>query len=87
MSAMQVAAKISSSLGREVRHIKLTGEERSQQLISFGVPEQFAKFLTWIEVITAEGGEESLGDAVEQVTLRPPKTFDAFVEQTKAAWQ
>jgi len=74
-------------LGREVVHVKLTAEERSQQLVGFGLPEHYAKFLTWLETSTANGDEERMNDAVKRVTGRLPQSFDAFAQQNKSAWQ
>ena len=36
-----------------------------------------------LEVATANGGEERLNDAVEQVTERPPQKFNAWVQENK----
>lgn len=68
-------------------HVKLTSEERTEQLQGFGVPEQLAQFLTWLEVITAEGHEDHLNEVVQEVTGRAPVGFDDFVEKHKAAWE
>ena len=51
------------------------------------MPEQYAKFLTWLEVQSAGGAEERLDDSVEKVTGQPPQTFDAWMQQNKATWQ
>lgn len=84
---LQIAAKLSSCLGREVKHVKLTEEQRTQQLIGDGLPEHYAKFLTFLEVSAAQGAEDRMDDAVERVTGRPPQNFDAFAQQHMAAWQ
>lgn len=84
---VQIAAKLSSCLGREVVHIKLSDDQRTQQLMSFGLPEHYAKFLTFLEVSSANGAEDRMNDAVERVCGRPPQTFDAFAQQNKAVWQ
>lgn len=68
-------------------HVKLTGEERSQNLKSHGVPDPLAEVLTSLEVITAGGGAIRANDVVEEVTGRPPKNFDTFVQENKAAWE
>ena len=46
-----------------------------------------AEILSWLEDITAKGAmEKYTWDAVERVTGRAPLTFDAFLEQNRAAW-
>lgn len=68
-------------------HVKLTGDKRSQDLKSHGVPDSFAELLTGLEVLTAGGGEVRKNDVVEEVTGRPPKNFDTFLRENRAAWQ
>ena len=68
-------------------HVKLTADERSQDLKSHGVPDRLADVLTLLEVLTAGAGEARENDVVQKVTGRPPKNFDTFVQENKAAWQ
>ena len=75
-ASMQIAAKLSSGLGREVVHVKLSEEEELQRFLGIGIPEHIAKLLTRIEIASTNGKEERLNDAVEKVTGRPPQTFD-----------
>ena len=83
---MQIAAKLSSGLGREVVHVKLSGEQSAQRFLNMGLPEHYAKLLSSLEVGSAKGMEERENDAVEQVAGRPPQKFDAWVQQNKTAW-
>lgn len=83
----ELAAKLSSSLGRECVHVKLTRDERSLDLKSHGVPDHLADVLTLYEVLTAGGEEARENDVVQEVTGRPPKNFDTFVQENKAAWE
>ena len=84
---MQIAAKFSGCLGREVVHVKLSEEQRVRRYLDVGMPEHYAKMLTYLEVTTANGAEERSNGVVERVTGRPPQKFDAWVEENKAAWQ
>jgi hypothetical protein len=84
---LQVAAKLTSALGREVLHVKLTGEQRFQSLVGHGLPEHFARFLESIEVGTSNGDEDRVGDDVERVTGQKPTDFDTFAQENKAVWQ
>jgi hypothetical protein len=68
-------------------HVKLTDEQRIQQFMSFGLPEHLAKLLTSLEVSAANGMEDRMNDAVEQVTGRPPQSFDDFARQHISSWQ
>lgn len=55
--------------------------------MSHGVPDRLAHVLTLLEVLTAGGGEARENDVVQKVTGRPPKNFDTFVQENKAAWE
>ncbi len=68
-------------------HVKRSEQERVKQFMSLHMPEQFAKFLTSLEVSSAHGAEDRMNDVVEKVTGRPPQKFDAWVEENKFAWQ
>lgn len=83
----QVAEKLSGYLGRDIEHVKLTGEERIQSYLGQGLPDFFANFLAYLETEAAKQVENRTNDAVEQVTGRPGQTFDAFAKENKAAWQ
>ncbi|KAF9813954.1 hypothetical protein IEO21_05390 [Rhodonia placenta] len=83
----EIAAKLSSCLGREITDVNLTDEHRAQRLMSVGVPEYFAKRLASLEVSAANGSENRMNDVVERVTGRPPQTFDEFAQQCKSAWE
>ena len=68
-------------------HVRLAKDERIKKFQEMGMPEHFAHFLAGIEVMSANGGEERMNDAVERVTGRPPMNFDDWVQENKAALQ
>lgn len=82
----EIAQKLSAALGREIQHVSLSGEDRYQGLVSAGVSEYYARFLTNLETAAATGFETHLNDEVEKVTGRPPKSFDVFAQENRAAW-
>jgi len=84
----QVAAKLSNVLGRDILHVKEAREQVKQRYITFGVQQSRAEMLAWLEERTAQGARENTNpsDAVERVTGKAPLTFDAFLEQNRAAW-
>ncbi|KAI9794246.1 MAG: hypothetical protein M1816_006172 [Peltula sp. TS41687] len=83
-----IAAKLSSCLGRKIVHVKLSPDQETRRLIKdVGMDEDYAKLLTYLEVISADGVEERMNDAVERVTGRPPLKFDDFAQQNKAVWE
>lgn len=78
---------LSTSLGRKIEHVKLDKEERVQNLVQAGVSDYYANFFANVESKAAEGFEAALGDTVEKITGHPPKNFDTFVKEHKAAWK
>ena len=53
--------------------VKRSEQERVQNFMSMHMPEQFARFMTSLEVSSANGMEDRMNDAVENVTGRPPQ--------------
>jgi festuclavine dehydrogenase len=82
----KVAEKLGKHLGREITHVKLSPEQRTQGMMSAGVPEPMAKFLTGLEKMAAEGGETWQGNDIELVTGKKAISFDEFVVANKQVW-
>ncbi|KAG4428982.1 hypothetical protein IFR05_015535 [Cadophora sp. M221] len=83
----EAAAKLSKALGRDIVHVRLNQEQTVQQYMKIGLPQAAAGFMTWLEFNTSNGSEEMANDVVEQLTGRPPKTLDAYIQENKATWQ
>jgi hypothetical protein len=78
---------LSKALGRTITHVKLSDEDSTKRFQSFGLDEERAKFMTWLETSTAGGAEANFGaGAVEELTGRPPMNFDAWAQKNKSAW-
>lgn len=77
---------MSKVLGRDVVHVKLTGDEAVEYNLKIGFPESYAKWVSSLEVGTAKSGENRSNHVVEEVTGRPPQSFDAWLEENKKAW-
>ncbi|KAA8651201.1 hypothetical protein EYZ11_009242 [Aspergillus tanneri] len=82
----EVVRKLSAALGRPIEHVKLSGKDRYQGLVSAGVSDYYAHFLANLETAAAEGFETHMNDDVEKVTGRPPKSFDVFALENRATW-
>jgi festuclavine dehydrogenase len=85
-ACQKVAQKLSKHLRREITHVKLSPEQRTQGMKDAGVPEAMAKFLTGLEIMAAEGREAWQGNDVEVVTGEKAISFDEFVEANKQGW-
>ena len=82
----QVAEKLSAVLGRRIEHVKLSRDERYQSLVSAGLSDYYAGFLSNLEEAASTGFETSMNDTVEQVTGRPPKSLSMFAQENRETW-
>ncbi|KAK0109325.1 hypothetical protein ONS96_003144 [Cadophora gregata f. sp. sojae] len=82
----EAAAKFSKALGREIVHVRLDQDQNVQHYIKIGFPPAAAGFMTWLESKTAGGSEAMTNDVVEQLTGRPPKNLDTFIQENKNTW-
>lgn len=58
----QVAKKLSAVLGRRIEHVKLSGDEWYQGLVSAGVSDCSARFFTHLEMAASTGVEARMND-------------------------
>ncbi|PVH80511.1 NAD(P)-binding protein [Cadophora sp. DSE1049] len=82
----EAAAKFSKALGREIVHVRLNQEQAVQQYMKIGLPQAAAGFMAWLELNTAGGSEAMTNDVVEQLTGRPPKNLDTYIQENKNTW-
>ncbi|EHL00649.1 NAD(P)-binding Rossmann-fold containing protein [Glarea lozoyensis ATCC 20868] len=83
----QVAEKLSQGIGRTIQHVKISEQESCERLVNFGMSEYLSRFLAKIEVGTANGAENFIGNDVEKVTGKAPETFEAWVADNKGAFE
>lgn len=76
-------------LSREVKHVKLSGEERKRKFkeVVPGMPEHIVGFLTWLEEGAKGGMEERMNQVVEELTGRKPMGFEEFARENKGVWE
>ncbi|RMJ26911.1 hypothetical protein PHISP_02218 [Aspergillus sp. HF37] len=82
----QVAETLSVVLGRRIEHVKLSRDEQYQALVSAGLSDYFAGFLSDLEEAASKGFENRMNDEVERVTGRPPKSLSIFAQENKETW-
>ncbi|KAH0287494.1 NAD(P)-binding protein [Aureobasidium namibiae CBS 147.97] len=82
----EIAQKLSQHLGKDIKHVHLSQQQREQSMKNAGLPEHMAKFLTGLEVMAAQGKEAWQGDDVQLVTGKKAISFDEFVAANKQAW-
>ncbi|KAI0848997.1 putative ergot alkaloid A [Daldinia vernicosa] len=81
-----IATILSSTLQRQITHVKMSGEELVKMLESTGMPTEDAKMLAEMDSMVKDGVEERLNHVVEEVTGTPPVCFKDFAVRNRAAW-
>jgi len=87
LSYDEVAAAISAMAGYAVQHIHLTKAEMKNRFIRASLPMMYAEMLASLDANIAEGSEERLTEAVQQLLGRPAKAFAEFAHNAVATWE
>jgi uncharacterized protein YbjT (DUF2867 family) len=75
----EIAAKLSTALGRTVTYVPVSTGEMAANLIAQGLPEQFARDVAALWEGVADGSLAPTTTAVQELTGRPPRSFDEFL--------
>lgn len=86
VSVFQAAKILSSALGREISHKRVSVEEMAQVIAQFGVDPEFAIILGEIEGRVAHGSEESLFVSRNLTKFIGKHTLSDYVQQNKDLW-
>ncbi|EFY93694.1 hypothetical protein J3459_017857 [Metarhizium acridum] len=82
-----VAARLSTALGRPIRHVSMSPEDRLHHMTStLKLPAPYAGFMVSLEKLAARGAEDYMDDTVEQLTGSKPVDLDSFINQRKPIW-
>ncbi|PIA92115.1 Festuclavine dehydrogenase [Cercospora beticola] len=81
-----VAATLSSVLGRTISHVRLDPDAFTALLQANGMHSFVANYLAEIDVKVAGGFGRDPTDGVKKVTGQDPKSFRQFVEEKKEVW-
>ena len=73
-------------LGKKIVHANLTPEGLEERFQSFGMPEDYSKFMSFMDTNIKHGSEDRLNDVVLSVTGKQPNVFRDFAEAAKATW-
>ncbi|KHN94883.1 nucleoside-diphosphate-sugar epimerase family protein [Metarhizium album ARSEF 1941] len=83
-----VAARLGNVLGRPIRHVNMSPEERLEHMTNtLKLPAQYAGFMVSLEKLAAGGAEDYMDDTVEKLTGRKPVDLDSFIKERKELWQ
>ena len=87
LTQAQIAAILSRILGRNIEYVDLPSEKLKQGMLQAGVPEWSANALLDLERFYREGRASQVEPTVQQLTGRPPQTFEQFARDYAAAFR
>lgn len=82
-----VAATISTALGRLLRHLSLDPAALADRFVKQGLPPDYARTLADLDLDIAAGAEDYTTQGVAQLTGRPPTSFRAFANGVIETWK
>lgn len=82
-----VAAKLSDVSGRKIVHKALSVEALTERFVGYGIPEDFATGLAYMDEAIAQGTEDRITDSVERITGCRPASFGDFADANQMVWQ
>ncbi|HKO48618.1 MAG TPA: NAD(P)H-binding protein [Polyangiaceae bacterium] len=82
----QVAAILSRETDRAIRFEEISPEAMLSALLVAKVPQNYAEFLRLILGFYKAGYSERTTPAVEQITGRPPGSFEQYAKDYRSAW-
>ncbi|KAK0209989.1 hypothetical protein DFS33DRAFT_1289716 [Desarmillaria ectypa] len=84
LSYDDVAAIFTEVLGRKITHTRITVEELKKRYLAFGIPEDYAAMLSYLDDQNANGIEEKVFMAAKKVTGK--RTLKSFVEANRISF-
>ena len=87
LSYPQVAAILSQSTGRTIRHIDLTADQFTARWAAAGLPENLARTAADLDVSISRGDYDYVTPDVQDLTGQPPRSFEDFAVAYRDAWQ
>jgi uncharacterized protein YbjT (DUF2867 family) len=83
---VEAATILTRSTGKPITFTDITPEAMLQGLLGAGLPKDYAEFLVLILGYFKAGYAERTTDAVQQITGRAPRTFEAYAKDYRASW-
>ena len=80
ISNYQAADTLSKVTGRDIQYVDLPGDVARQAMIDAGMPEVISEAIVELGDAVKAGHTSAISTAVQQVTGRPPITFEKFAE-------
>lgn len=86
LSYDQIAHLLSSNLGRNVVHHRLSETELTERYKGQGLPPEYAPVLAAMDTAISLGAEDRVTSEVRNITGREPSSFLTFATATREVW-
>lgn len=86
LSYDDVAAILTSELGRPIVHKRLSETEMAERFADHGIPPEYAKVLASMDTAIACGTEDRTTDCVNRIAHRQPTSMSQFASENRATW-
>lgn len=87
LSYADIAAKLTSALGRKIKHVSLSVELLAERYRRGGLDEAYARVLAAMDANIEQGSENRVTDGVLRMTGHQPTTADEFILRNKGRWE
>ncbi len=81
----EVAAELSTAIGREVQYLPVTTKEFASELVTAGFPEEEAAPISELFAEVLDGHNSHLTDGVQRALGRPPRDFADYARDAAAS--
>lgn len=83
LSYDDVAAIVSRTTGRSIRHVGVAASRLAEIFESDGMPSEYASALAEMDAAIATGAEDRVTDEVVRLTGTAPRSFEQFAAETR----
>jgi uncharacterized protein YbjT (DUF2867 family) len=76
LSYADVAAVLTRTMGRPIRHVDIDDAEAVRRAVAGGMPSSYAELLVGMDAAIRGGAEDRVTDTVQRITGRPARDFE-----------
>ena len=86
LSMSEVAERLSSALGKDVKYVNVTPDQVKASIAGMGAPEFLADALVELYTMISQGMADMVTDVFEEITGHEPQSFDQFARDFAPAF-
>ena len=83
----EIAEKLSRAMGKRVTHVDVGEEEFKSGMVTAGAPAWYADMVIDLSRYYKAGHAARISPAIQQITGKAPRSFDAFLRDHIAAFR